>query len=84
MRRMSPLTFGLAFAVLGVAYHSIKVVRVELGLAQPQSIGSLSFPMTAVIVIGATAISRFLVGLGLRGRLEWVGGGDQADAAIWF
>ncbi len=83
MRRMSPVTFGLAFAVLGVAYHSVKVVRVELGLAQPHSIGSLSFPMTVAIVIGATAISAFLVGLVFGAVWNGLAGATKLTRAIW-
>ena len=33
MRRINPIIFGIAFAVLGAAYRAVQVVRVVLGLA---------------------------------------------------
>ena len=46
----------------GAADRSVRVVRVELGLDEPHSIGLIGFPLTASIVIGATAIVAFVVG----------------------
>jgi HlyD family secretion protein len=62
MRSINPIKSGVAFAALGGAFHVVQVVRVVLGWAQPHSIGSLGFPLTALIVISATAIIGFIVG----------------------
>ena len=83
MRRMNPIIFGIAFAVLGAAYHAVRVVRVVLGLAEPHSIGSLGFPLTASIVIGATAIVAFLVGLAFGVVWNWLAAATKLTRATW-
>ncbi len=83
MRRMNPIIFGIAFAVLGAAYHAVRVVRVVLGLAEPHSIGSLGFPLTASIVIGATAIVAFLVGLAFGVVWNWLAVATKLTRATW-
>ena len=80
---MNPIIFGIAFAVLGAAYHAVRVVRVVLGLAEPHSIGSLGFPLTASIVIGATAIVAFLVGLAFGVVWNWLTAATKLTRATW-
>jgi HlyD family secretion protein len=65
MRSINPIKLGVTFAALGGAFHLGRVVLVELGWAQPHTIGSLSFPLTALTIISATAIIGFIVGLGI-------------------
>ena len=65
MKPINPVKLGAVFAALGGAFHVVRVVFVELGWAQPHTIGSLSFPLTALIIISATAIVGFIVGFAL-------------------
>lgn len=65
MRSVNPVNAGLALGVLGAAFHLSRVVLVELGRAQPHTIGSLGFPATAAIVISATVVIGFVVGCGV-------------------
>jgi HlyD family secretion protein len=83
MRTVNPRKVGVALGVIGVAYHLVRVVLVALGLAQPHSLGSLSFAQTAAIIIVATAVAGFVIGLAagfvwnrlaglpLKPRLAW-------------
>jgi HlyD family secretion protein len=83
MKAVNPRTVGLALGALGAAYHLVRVVLVLLGRAEPHTLGSLSFPATAAIVIAGTAVGGFIVGvvaglvwnrlstLSLPARLSW-------------
>jgi HlyD family secretion protein len=63
MRIVDPKKVGLALGALGAAYHLVRVGLVVLGRAQPHTLGSLSFPQTATIIIAATAVGGFIVGV---------------------
>jgi hypothetical protein len=84
MRSTNPIKSGVAFAALGAAYHGIRVVRVALGWAQPHSIGSLGFPLTASIIIGATAIIGFIVGYGLGIAWNRLATAPVRTRAVWL
>ena len=84
MRRVNPIWFGVAFAVLGAAYHSVRIVRVALGLAEPHNIDSLGFPLTASIVIGVTAAGAFLVGLVVGVVWNGLAGATRLARTIWI
>ena len=64
-KAVNPLKAGLVLASLGVAWHIVRVVLVQLGRAEPHVIGSLTFPQTALIIIAGTAAMAFLLGFGL-------------------
>ena len=84
MRNVNPIKSGVALAVLGGAFHVVQVVRVVLGWAQPHSIGSLGFPLTALIVISATAIIGFIVGYGLGIVWNRLATSTIRTRAIWL
>jgi len=65
MRSINPIKAGVGFGVLGGAFHLGRVVLVELGWAQPHTIGSLNLPLTAAILISTMVVIGFIVGLGL-------------------
>ena len=83
MRRINPITFGVAFAILGAAYRSVQVVRVEMGLDQAHSIGSLGFPLTVSLVTGATAAVAFLIGLVFGVVWNGLAGTTKLTRVIW-
>ena len=64
MKTVNPIKVGLVVATMGVTWHLVQVVRVTLGLAEPHTLWSLSFPQTATLIITATAIGGFVVGAG--------------------
>lgn len=84
MRNVNPIKSGVALAVLGGAFHVVQVVRVVLGWAQPHSIGSLGFPLTALIVISATAIIGFIVGYGLGIVWNRLATSTLRTRAVWL
>jgi HlyD family secretion protein len=84
MRSIHPIKSAVAFAALGAAYHGIRVVRVELGWAQPHSIGSLGFPLTALIIISATATIGFIVGYGLGIAWNRLATAPVRTRAVWL
>jgi HlyD family secretion protein len=63
MRTVNPKTVGLVLGALGAAFHLVRVGLVVLGRAQPHTLGSLSFPLTAAIIIVGTAVGGFIVGI---------------------
>jgi hypothetical protein len=65
MRPISPVKAGLALAAMGVTWHVGRIILVEPGRAQPHTLGSLTFPQTALVIISSTAIAAFLVGFAL-------------------
>jgi HlyD family secretion protein len=83
MRTVSPRWVGFTLGALGAAFHLVRVALVLLGHGQPHTLGSLSFPQTAAVIIGGTAIVGFIVGivagliwnrlakLPLMARLSW-------------
>jgi HlyD family secretion protein len=62
---VSPKKVGLWLAGLGAAFHLFRVGLVVLGRAEPHSLGSLSFPATAAIIITGTAGLGFVIGAGM-------------------
>jgi HlyD family secretion protein len=96
MRTVNPKTVGLVLGALGALYHLFRVGLVVLGRAQPHTLGSLSFPVTAAIVIAITAVGGFLVGVGAglawnrlsrlspKARLSWATAIVVVVAAVGF
>ena len=96
MRTVDPKKVGLVLGALGAAYHLVQVVLVALGHAQAHTLGSLSFPQTAAIIIIGTAIVGFIVGsvaglvwnrlstLPLKARLSWATALILAVAVVGF
>jgi HlyD family secretion protein len=84
MKSINPVKLGVVFAALGGAFHIVRVVLVELGRAQPHTIGSLSFPLTALIIISATAIVGFIAGFGLAVVWNRLATATMLTRAIWL
>jgi HlyD family secretion protein len=84
MKSINPVKLGVVFAALGAAFHIVRVVLVELGRAQPHTVGSLSFPLTALLIIGATAIVGFIVGFGLAVFWNRLAASTMRTRAIWL
>jgi HlyD family secretion protein len=84
MRSINPIKSGVALAALGIAFHVVKVVRVVLGWAEPHTIGSLSFPLTALIIISATAIIGFILGYGLGIVWNRLAASTIRTRAVWL
>jgi HlyD family secretion protein len=84
MKSINPVKLGVAFAVLGGAFHVVRVILVVLGRAQPHTIGSLSFPLTALIIISATAAAGFIVGFGLAAFWNRLTAASKLARAIWL
>ena len=55
-----------------------------IGPAQPHSFGSLGFPLTASIVIGATATIAYIVGIAFGVVWNWLAGATKLTRAIWI
>jgi HlyD family secretion protein len=83
MRPIKPRTMGLALGALGAGFHVTRVVLVELGLAQPHTLGSLSFPQTAAVMVVATALGGFLVGLVLAFAWNWFTKASTRQRIVW-
>ncbi|HZP78890.1 MAG TPA: efflux RND transporter periplasmic adaptor subunit [Pseudolabrys sp.] len=64
MLSVSPKKLGIVLASLGTAFHLGRLGFVAFGNAQPHTLGSLSFPETASILIAGTALAGFIVGVG--------------------
>ena len=84
MKSINPVKLGVVFAALGGAFHVVRVVFVELGWAEPHTIGSLSFPLTALIIISATAIVGFIAGIGLAIAWNRLAVSTVLTRAIWL
>ena len=84
MKSINPVKLGVVFAALGAAFHIIRVTLVLLGRAQPHTIGSLSFPVTALLIISATAIVGFIAGLGLAIAWNRLAVSTVLTRAIWL
>ena len=84
MKSVNPLKLGVGLAALGGAFHLFRVVRVELGWAEPHTIGSLGFPLTALIIISGTAITSFIVGFGLGFAWNQLIVTTKKTRAIWL
>ena len=84
MKSINPVKLGVVFAALGAAFHIIRVTLVLLGRAQPHTIGSLSFPLTALIIISATAIVGFIAGIGLAIAWNRLAVSTVLTRAIWL
>jgi len=96
MKTVNPRIIGLALGAVGAAYHIVRVTLVVLGRAQPHTLGSLSFPQTAAIIVVGTAVIGFIVGvaagliwnrlstLPLKARLSWATPIVLAVAVVGF
>jgi HlyD family secretion protein len=96
MGTVSPKIVGLALAALGTAFHLVRVGLVLLGRAEPHTLGSLSFPQTAAVIIVGTATVAFVVGflagliwnrlsaLPFKARLTWAAVIVLAVVAVAF
>jgi HlyD family secretion protein len=83
LRRMKPVYVGLALGALGAAVHLSRTLLVEVGISQPFTLGSLSFPQTAALMIVATAGGGFLAGLALGVAWNWMGGAPMPQRIVW-
>jgi HlyD family secretion protein len=84
MKSINPVKLGVVFAVLGGAFHVVRVILVVLGRAQPHTIGSLSFPLTALIIISATAAAGFIVGYALAAFWNRLTAATMLTRAVWL
>lgn len=83
MRQITPRYVGFALGALGAAFHLARMVLVAVGVSQPFTLGSLSFPQTAALLIVATAGAGFLAGLGLGVAWNWMTGVPARQRAVW-
>ncbi len=84
MRSVNPIKVGAVFGALGGAFHIGRVALVELGWAEPHTIGSLSFPATAAIIISATVVLGFVVGFVLGVLWNKLATRTPRTRAVWL
>lgn len=84
MRTISPIKVGAVFGALGGLFHIGRVVLVELGRAEPHTIGSLSFPLTAAIIIGATIVVGFVLGFVVGNLWNKLAAATPRTRAVWL
>ena len=84
MRSINPVKVGAVFGLVGGAFHIGRVVLVELGRAEPHTIGSLSFPLTAAIIISATVVVGFVAGFVLGTLWNKLAASTPRARAVWL
>jgi len=84
MRSINPTKAGVVLGVLGATFHLGRVALVKLGWAQPHTIGSLSFPLTAAIIITATIVIGFVVGIGFGVLWNRLATSTTLTRAVWL